>query len=146
MGLWCIKESARRPHESSISSLVTISGSDSSDVVAAVHDHTRLIAQDVGRVLEAEHMEPDRDLKKETALDWERENSIYRPDERRARRYCAPESLEQTNARGYQNWMSANRLARTLISACAASENGSTKISRPTQVQISISDHLPKTT
>src|SRR5262245_53191739 len=42
--------------------------------------------------------------------------------------------------------MSANRLDRTLISACAARLNGSTRISTPTQEQISISLHVHRIT
>ena len=45
--------------------------------------------------------------------------------------YCAPESALAQNAKGYRNWMSASRLALTLISAVVAREYGSTKISTP---------------
>src|SRR6516162_407191 len=42
--------------------------------------------------------------------------------------------------------MSASRVDRTLISACDASVNGSTRISTPIHEQISISDHFPRIT
>jgi hypothetical protein len=58
--------------------------------------------------------------------------------------YCAPLSDDAQKASGYRNWISANKLALTLISAVVAREYGSTKISRPTHEQISISLHFPK--
>ena len=43
-------------HTINVSAPVTISGSAQADVVAALRDHARLIAEDVGRVLENDHM------------------------------------------------------------------------------------------
>jgi hypothetical protein len=44
-------------HTINVSAPVTrISGSASSDILAAVRDHARLIAEEVGRALENEHM------------------------------------------------------------------------------------------
>ena len=60
--------------------------------------------------------------------------------------YWAPLSDDAQNANGYLNAMSANRLDRTLISACVAKLNGSTRISTPTHEAMIISDHFPRIT
>jgi hypothetical protein len=43
-------------HNITVTAPLTISGSAASDIVAAVRDHARLIAEEVGRVLENENM------------------------------------------------------------------------------------------